>query len=56
MEGEIDRVADEPARIVHGARISLSMGIGTALTIPFLPLRSLILAAFVRGLKDHQAS
>ena len=34
----------------------LSMGIGTALTIPFLPLRSLILAAFVRGLKDHQAS
>lgn len=32
----------------------LIMGIGSLLTIPFLPLRSLILAAFVRGLKENQ--
>ena len=32
----------------------LVMGIGTMLTIPFLPLRSLTLAAFVRGLKENR--
>ena len=34
----------------------LVMGIGTMLTIPFLPLRSLTLAAFVRGLKEKAES